>query len=937
VVAYFDSERQMSCLQSWAAPAGLLAQPLSAQVAVYIITLAALFLGNAIASDYFMASVEQIVSKERTVISSDGQSRISRRIWNPTVANLTLLALGSSAPEILLSLTESASRLGKKPGHLGPATIVGTAAYNLLAITAVCTYVLPKGRVRAVRKAAVFWLTAVCSILAYVWMFVCLRLWTPGVITLVEALLTLAMMPLFVYSAYAMDCGLHVPSLLKLFGHRHEADSAKRARHGTRKNDHHPKVSKEERENGAVSQDSTPLSLAERGELSSMMNGGGRSASHSASECATDQEATPLKNVGGGASSDGTATPRKEDVYRELMAVQRPLPGTSSHDLAERIANSFREWDWPESEPDVWSNAIWYKINARHKLSGRWHKRGGAHRTPSGNFDEESVPAPTQAPHVYRRQQVSQQATKDRERFCDIHFQGKETTVLENAGSVEIVIQREGDLSQAVMVDCKSKEGSAKARQDYNPVDGTLTFLPGEEWHTIVAQLIEDEEPDPDHSFTIHLTNPRLAPNVNQSSHQNVRVRTVDPQKFTVVILDDDEPGILGFDTRLFDVLESAREARISVVRHGGSAGDVYVDYYTRDRTAVAGRDYQATSGRLHFESGERSKEIVVPIIDDDLPNPDQVFRVYLCNPHKATLGRQYMATVKIRDDDGLNALTQEVQALISKRKSLMHTAVPGPLDSSSAWATQLRESFDVGGSYDDEGNRVHPGVQEYLLHLLTLWWKVLMALAPPPTTLGGWPLFVASLCVIGVITALVGELAKLLGCAIGLKDSVTAISIVAIGTSLPDTLASCYAVLDSPAADAAIGNIMGSNAVNVFLGLGLTWVLGASYYMAHPHLTSGYYCVPTVGLSETVITFIPIASVGTAVMAIRRSRVGGELGGTGSGKHATTVLFLLLWLAFVSLSAALTYWPSQMTAKLKPPSELDQFGCPCSKGFANC
>lgn len=50
------------------------------------------------------------------------------------------------------------------------------------------------------------------------------------------------------------------------------------------------------------------------------------------------------------------------------------------------------------------------------------------------------------------------------------------------------------------------------------------------------------------------------------------------------------------------------------------------------------------------------------------------------------------------------------------------------------------------------------------------------------------------------------------------------------MGTSLPDTLASRTASQTSKYADSAIGNITGSNSVNVFLGLGLPWVI-ASYY----------------------------------------------------------------------------------------------------------
>jgi len=59
-------------------------------------------------------------------------------VWNPTVANLTLMALGSSAPEIILSVLDTVLNLGATPGELGASTIVGSAAFNFLVISGVC-------------------------------------------------------------------------------------------------------------------------------------------------------------------------------------------------------------------------------------------------------------------------------------------------------------------------------------------------------------------------------------------------------------------------------------------------------------------------------------------------------------------------------------------------------------------------------------------------------------------------------------------------------------------------------------------------------------------------------------------------------------------------------------------------------------------------------
>lgn len=55
-----------------------------------------------------------------------------------------------------------------------------------------------------------------------------------------------------------------------------------------------------------------------------------------------------------------------------------------------------------------------------------------------------------------------------------------------------------------------------------------------------------------------------------------------------------------------------------------------------------------------------------------------------------------------------------------------------------------------------------------------------------------GYPTFVVSILGIGMLTAVIGDLASQLGCTIYLKDSITAIGFVALGTSVPGTAKGC-------------------------------------------------------------------------------------------------------------------------------------------------
>ena len=54
------------------------------------------------------------------------------------------------------------------------------------------------------------------------------------------------------------------------------------------------------------------------------------------------------------------------------------------------------------------------------------------------------------------------------------------------------------------------------------------------------------------------------------------------------------------------------------------------------------------------------------------------------------------------------------------------------------------------------------------------------------PDLFDGYLCFVISICGIGCLTAVIGDVASHFGCTVGLKDAVTAVAFVALGTSVP-------------------------------------------------------------------------------------------------------------------------------------------------------
>ena len=129
-------------------------------------------------------------------------------------------------------------------------------------------------------------------------------------------------------------------------------------------------------------------------------------------------------------------------------------------------------------------------------------------------------------------------------------------------------------------------------------------------------------------------------------------------------------------------------------------------------------------------------------------------------------------------------------------------------------------------------------------------------------------------------------------------------------------------------------GNVTGSNAVNVFLGLGLPWVLASIYWeiikvddSANSELMAKYtrkyagfgwfkdldssrahYIVPAGDLGISVATFTALALACVGVLLARRKVVGGELGGPNRLRYLSCGLLVSFWLTYILVSSINAY-----------------------------
>lgn len=125
------------------------------------------------------------------------------------------MALGSSAPEILLAVMETVRNLGQCPGELGASTIVGSAAFNLLVISGVSILAVnekndnledrdvsvPKG-VKKINDMGVFGTTAIFSLWAYIWLLIVLM---DQVVQIWEGVLTFVFFFILIVIAFGAD------------------------------------------------------------------------------------------------------------------------------------------------------------------------------------------------------------------------------------------------------------------------------------------------------------------------------------------------------------------------------------------------------------------------------------------------------------------------------------------------------------------------------------------------------------------------------------------------------------------------------------------------------------------------------------------------------------------------------------------------------------
>ncbi|KAM9842745.1 sodium/calcium exchanger 3 [Aulostomus maculatus] len=848
-----------------------------ARVIVYFVALIYMFLGVSIIADRFMASIEVITSQEKEIVIKrpNGETTTTTiRVWNETVSNLTLMALGSSAPEILLSIIEVCGHEFKS-GELGPSTIVGSAAFNMFVIIGLCVSVIPQGEVRKVKHLRVFFITAGWSIFAYIWLYMILAVFSPNVVQVWEGLLTLAFFPICVLLAWVADRRL----LFYKFMH---------------------KKYRTDKHRGVIIETETERSKG----------------------IEMDGKMVNSHFMDGGAASNLIGLIENKEVDESRRDMIRILK-----DLKQKH---------PEKELDqLVEMANYYALSHQQKSRAFYRIQATRMMTGAGNILKKHV-----AEQAKKSASVQEVHVDEPEEYVSrIAFEPAVYQCLENCGAAILTITRKGgDINKTIYVDYKTEDGSANAGADYEFTEGTVVFKPGEMIKEISIGIIDDDIFEEDEHFFVRLSNLRVLETEDEVLSPNSlpypKAMLGFPTVATVTILDDDHSGIFTFESSSLHVSESICIMEVKVLRTSGARGTVIVPYRTVEGLAKGGgEDFEDTYGELEFKNDETCKVIHVKIIDDEEYEKNKNFFLELAEPRMVDMSLQKaqlladdvpdrkltsdqeeakriaeMGKPVLGEHSKLEVIIEESYEFKSTVDKLIKKTNLALVVGTNSWRDQFMEAITVSAEDEDEddtGEERLPSCFDYVMHFLTVFWKVLFACVPPTDYLNGWACFIVSIMIIGLLTAVIGDLASHFGCTIGLKDSVTAVVFVALGTSVPDTFASKVAAVQDTYADASIGNVTGSNAVNVFLGIGMAWSVAAIYW----HMKGKPFVVEAGSLAFSVTLFTIFAFLAISVLLYRRrAHIGGELGGPRGHRLATSGFFFSLWFLYILFSSLEAY-----------------------------
>jgi len=249
-----------------------------------------------------------------------------------------------------------------------------------------------------------------------------------------------------------------------------------------------------------------------------------------------------------------------------------------------------------------------------------------------------------------------------------------------------------------VSVDYSTLNGTALAGSDYQAAIGRLTFQPGETSKSVQVAVTGDATFEFNEGFDLVLSSPSGA--------------ALADERATGTIVND--------DAQAPDQLPAVSIADLSVTEGDGahvhfmfmvtldkaSTSPVTVEYRTANGTALAGSDYEATTGTITFAPGETAKQLHVDVVGDTVTEADERFTVLLSAPSGATIGDGEATGTLLNDDEAPPAPSGDSLTFAVKDNwgaGFVGAMTLKPVASLNGWTVEFDSSFDITNIWNAE------------------------------------------------------------------------------------------------------------------------------------------------------------------------------------------------------------------------------------------
>lgn len=295
-----------------------------------------------------------------------------------------------------------------------------------------------------------------------------------------------------------------------------------------------------------------------------------------------------------------------------------------------------------------------------------------------------------------------------------VSFTESESEVVPGDTAIVLVERPQG--SGEVSVAYEVVDGNTEEGVDYQSISGRLTWASGDNASKELRVVTMDAGKNRQLQAFLKLHDPKGRVSLVSPSYHNIKFGENVPQ-----------PGAISFAQTTTTASEATQLHDVNVLREGGNAGVVKVEYQLVSGSAEVGVDVQQASGELIWQDGDsNAKTIIINLIEDQEVEGNETFSIKLSSVDGSTIGNNDEFAFTIADNDAANSApvvsagdNRDVNA--TETVTLVATATdPEGDDVSYEWLQISGESVSLTNADTNEASFVAPNESTTLTFSVT-------------------------------------------------------------------------------------------------------------------------------------------------------------------------------------------------------------------------